>query len=155
MSKEKDLIQKEFDLIDKDKNNLIEFHEFIEYLTERFQIRSLNGKYTPLFRTVFTMCDTKGLLKAKDGKIDRKEFVGIYQAFPTEIDENPKKTIGVFIFHIIDENHSGKISFKEMFKFTSALGFQKEKTVEFISSLDTNDDKKIDLNEFLQWFLED
>ena len=141
-----------FEEIDTDRNGGIDIQEFFEFLVRHFRMGEEGDNYIRVFQSIFTMCDTETLFHKKDNLIDKKEFVRIYNAFP-EKDSNlsMRGLIGTFLFNIIDENRSGKIS-KEMEKFTSTMDMDKEATKVFMKQLDLNGDGKIDKNEFLSWY---
>ena len=141
-----------FKQFDTDNSGSIDINEFCDYLFKYFEVEDQSEKYIKVIISIFVMCDTESVFKKKDQKIDKKEFERIYKALPPKDGRTAKTLVGTFLFNIIDSNNSGKISKKEMVKFTDALKLNKEHSEKFLNELDTNRDGKVDLIEFLTWY---
>lgn len=143
-----------FKKFDSDHNGIIDINEFTNFILNYFDIVDESENYVKVLKAIFEMCDTESVFHRKDYVIDKKEFTKIYNAIPVKDGRSPKTLVGTFLFNVIDSNGSGKISKKEMSKFTDALGVNKEQAESFMIELDTNKDGKVDLKEFLNWYNE-
>ena len=154
MIEEKEKRIKMFNEIDVDKSGFIEYNEFEEYFFKYFNLNDENSQVEKrrIFKLIFSLCDKKPFLKEKDNRIDKKEFKRIYEALQKIKGERCKKSIGQFLYHVIDKNENGVITKNEMRKVTELLKLTEEVLDVFFDELDLNKDGNIDWEEFSNWY---
>ena len=151
----KQQIQEIFNQIDENNDQLINLSEFIIYCNNYFNTDPVEvQQYICVFVVVYDLCKSKSLFNNKNEYLSIKEFRRIYSAFPPYTNQSKRARIGTFFFNIINEKRNGIISEKEMWKFTSLLGMKRKDNKEFINEIDSTGNGKIDLNEFLSWYVD-
>ena len=150
----KQRIKVTFESFDTDHSGTIDLREFIQGLSSYFNIQDLPSTetYVKFFTTMFKMCDKGGVFRRKDGKLELDEFERIADAMPLKFSPDVKVNLAKMLFNVIDKDHSGKVSKKELAGFLKYCDFAKSEINTFLKDLDENGDGEIDFNEFFAWF---
>ena len=150
-------IEDVFQAIDTDKSDKIDMHEYLSFFKQFFHLEDKNGKleYEKELKMIFRLADEKQFMKSKgDGKLNRHEFVRVYQALPQNKEQDTQSLIGEFMFNMIDKDHNKAIDKKEFKAFAEEYFDDKNDKdgKKKMKDMDTNGDGKVDFNEFMAWF---
>ena len=135
-------IKQNFDILDLNKDGLISFEEFAKYQ----EIDEKDEDQVQFFRIIFDLMDND-----ENGMIDLNEF-GRFAVAQSGLDYTlGTKDYGILLFRLIDVDNSGFIEKKEIPHYMKAIGaIPTMKAVnDFIAQLDTDGDKRINLQEFM------
>ena len=141
-----------FEKYDADKNGYLTLDEFTKFMLDHFD-ENPQTSIKELIKCVFSLADGKGLFNRTNEKLNFSEFKKVIELIPEKVDDG-EMAMATILFKLVDKDHSGTISPKEMEAFLKKVAPEevknKEALAKFIKEIDENGDGKISLEEFLE-----
>ena len=143
-----------FEKYDADKNGYLTLDEFTKFMCEHFEKEA--GEFIKgLIKDIFSLADGNGLFNRTNDKLNFSEFNKVIELIPEKFDGTA--AMAIILYNLIDKDHSGTVSYKEMEAFFKKVAPEeakdKAKLADVIKQIDENGDGKITLEEFLAIFV--